>query len=48
MIGDAVEGGHYSECPSLDPEDLIEGDRSQFGPEGAGGIAAHAIVQIIG
>jgi len=26
MIGDAVEGGHYSEYPSLNPEDLIEGD----------------------
>ncbi|MCH8311270.1 MAG: DUF1501 domain-containing protein [Chloroflexi bacterium] len=26
MIGDAVKGGHYSEYPSLNPADLIEGD----------------------
>ena len=26
VIGDAVEGGHYSEYPSLNPKDLVEGD----------------------
>ncbi|NQW18642.1 MAG: DUF1501 domain-containing protein [Chloroflexi bacterium] len=26
VLGDAVQGGHYSEYPSLDPSDLTEGD----------------------
>ena len=26
MISDGVEGGHYSEYPSLNPEDLVDGD----------------------
>ena len=26
ILGDEVQGGHYSEYPSLDPSDLIEGD----------------------
>ena len=26
MIGDAVQGGHYGEYPSLDPGKLVEGD----------------------
>ena len=26
LIGDAVQGGHYSEYPSLEPDKLVEGD----------------------
>ena len=26
LIGDGVNGGHYSEYPSLDPDKLVEGD----------------------
>jgi uncharacterized protein (DUF1501 family) len=26
LIGDRVKGGHYSECPSIDSDKLVEGD----------------------
>ena len=26
VIGDGVQGGHYGEYPSLDPDKLLEGD----------------------